>query len=103
MCYSVDMRSHLGRKRKLPIADGKPTHVRVSQRGKERLEECFAQSGFKTRQQMLDNLIRDFAIERGVERQLERRWRNAGKRKKATKARKPRRREIAAPSILTGR
>lgn len=86
MCYLVGMSLYLGRKRKPPGTNDKPTHVRVSQRGKERLEACFEMGGVKTRQQMLDNLIRDYSERLGVEEMLEKRWRNAGKRKKATKA-----------------
>lgn len=88
MCYLVGMRLHLCTKRKPPIVDGKPTHVRVSRRAKERLEACFKLSGVKTQQQMLDNLIRSYSEQLGAEPMLERRWRTAGKRKKASKARR---------------
>lgn len=86
MCYLVGMRLHLRRKRKPPIADGKPTHVRVSRRAKERLEECFKLSGVKTQQQMLDNLIRSYSEQLGAEPMLEKRWRATGKRKAKSKA-----------------
>ena len=68
---------------------GKQTHVRVSERGRERIEECFKVAGFKTRRAMLDAALRGYSESLGVEPLLERRWRRDGKRKAATrKARK---------------
>lgn len=93
MCYLVAMRLHLGRKRKPPIVKGKQHHIRISQQGFERLEACFKASGLKTRRQMLDNLVLGYSVNLGVEPGLQKHWRKAGKRKKASKARRDGRQE----------
>lgn len=79
------MRLHLGKKRKAPISD-KQHLVKISQRAFERVNECFKVSGLKSRRQLLDNLITSCSINMGVEPKLEKCWREAGKRKKASKA-----------------
>lgn len=81
------MRLYLGKKRKPPIGD-KQHHVKISDRAFERLNACFEASTLKSRRDFLDNLILSYSKRSGIELMLEKRWREAGKRKKASKARR---------------